>query len=55
LVRIVFNDNWQEMHRGALLRDLHQRIRDVKQGQDGLLHVLTDEPNAAVLKLEPLP
>jgi glucose/arabinose dehydrogenase len=55
LVRIVFNDNWQELRREALLRDLHQRIRDVKQGPDGLLYVLTDEPNAAILKIEPRP
>lgn len=55
IVRIVFNDNWEELRRESLLRDLHQRIRDVKQGPDGLLYVLTDEPNAAILKIEPLP
>jgi glucose/arabinose dehydrogenase len=54
LVRIVFNDDWQELRRESLLRDLHQRIRDVTQGPDGLLYVLTDEPNAAILKIEPL-
>jgi glucose/arabinose dehydrogenase len=54
LVRIVFNDNWEEVRRESLLRDLHQRIRDVKQGPDGLLYVLTDEPNAAILKIEPV-
>ena len=43
LVRIVFNDNWEEMRRESLLRDLHQRIRDVRQGPDGLLYVITDE------------
>jgi glucose/arabinose dehydrogenase len=55
VVRIVFNDNWEELRRESLLRDLHQRIREVKQGPDGLLYVLTDEPNAAILKIEPLP
>jgi len=30
LERIVFNDNWQELRRESLLRDLHQRIRDVR-------------------------
>jgi glucose/arabinose dehydrogenase len=54
LVRIVFNDNWEELRRESLLRDLHQRIRDVKQGPDGLLYALTDEPNAAILKIEPV-
>jgi glucose/arabinose dehydrogenase len=53
VVRIVFNDNWEELRRESLLRDLHQRIRDVKQGPDGLLYVLTDEPNAAILRIEP--
>jgi glucose/arabinose dehydrogenase len=53
LQRIVFNENWQELRREALLRDLHQRIRDVRQGPDGLIYVLTDEDNAALLRLEP--
>ena len=53
LQRIVFNDHWKEMRREALLRDLHQRIRDVRQGPDGLLYLITDEDAAAVLKIEP--
>jgi glucose/arabinose dehydrogenase len=53
LVRIVFNDNWQELRRESLLRDLHQRIRDVRQGPDGLLYVITDEDAAALLQIEP--
>ena len=28
------NDNWEELRREALLRDLHQRIRDVRQGPE---------------------
>jgi glucose/arabinose dehydrogenase len=51
--RIVFNDDWQEIRREALFIDLRQRIRDVEQGPDGLLYVLTDEPDGALLKLEP--
>ena len=54
LVRIVFNENWQEMRRESLLRGLHQRIRDVRQGPDGLLYVLTEEDAAALLRIEPL-
>jgi glucose/arabinose dehydrogenase len=55
LVRIVFNDNWEEMRRESLLRDLHQRIRDVRQGPDGLLYVITDEgQNSALLRIEPV-
>jgi aldose sugar dehydrogenase len=53
LVRIVFNDHWQELRRESLLRDLHQRIRDVRQGPDGLVYVLTEEDAAALLKIEP--
>ncbi len=55
LLRIVFNENWQEIRREMLLTDLHQRIRDVIQGPDGLLYVITAEDDAALLRLEPLP
>ena len=50
----MFNDNWQEMRRESLLRDLHQRIRDVRQGPDGLLYVVTEEDDAALLRIEPV-
>jgi aldose sugar dehydrogenase len=52
--RIVFNDNWEEIRREALFIELRQRIRDVEQGPDGLLYVLTDEPDGALLRLEPM-
>jgi glucose/arabinose dehydrogenase len=51
--RVVFNEQWQEIRREALFADLRQRIRDVAQGPDGLLYVLTDERDGALLKLEP--
>ena len=35
------------------LVDLRQRIRDVRQGPDELLYVLTDEEDGAVLRIEP--
>ena len=53
LQRIVFNDKWEELRRESLLRDLHQRIRDVRQGPDGLLYVVTEEAQAALLRIEP--
>ena len=53
LVRVVFNDKWEELRRESLLRDLHQRIRDVRQGPDGNLYVLTEENDSALLKIEP--
>ena len=31
-----------------------QRVRDVKQGPDGLLYILTDEPNGQLIRLEPI-
>jgi glucose/arabinose dehydrogenase len=52
LQRIVFNDTWQELRREPMLRELHQRIRDVRQGLDGLLYLLTDEDEAALLRIE---
>jgi len=50
--RIVFNEKG-EQRRESLLTDLHQRIRDVRQGPDGLLYLLTDEDAGALLKIEP--
>ena len=55
LQRLVFNDKDEEMRREMLLTDLHQRIRDVRQGPDGLLYLLTAEDDGALLRLEPAP
>jgi glucose/arabinose dehydrogenase len=38
----------------TLLGELKQRIRDVRQGPDGLLYLTTDEATGAVLKVEPV-
>jgi aldose sugar dehydrogenase len=51
--RIVFNENWEELRREPLLTELKQRIRDVRQGPDGLLYVLTAEDQGALLRIEP--
>jgi len=53
LERILFNEKFEELRREALLVDLRQRIRDVRQGPDGLLYLLTDEKLGAVLRIEP--
>ena len=53
LDRILINKNYEELRRETLLGDLHRRIRDVKQGRDGLLYVATDEADAAILRIEP--
>jgi glucose/arabinose dehydrogenase len=36
-----------------LLAEVGQRIRDVRQGPDGLLYVLTDASNGQLLRLLP--
>jgi glucose/arabinose dehydrogenase len=41
--RIDFNEKWEELHRESILRELQQRIREVKEGPDGFLYVLTAE------------
>jgi len=53
LVRIDFNDKWEELHRESMFHELQNRIRDVRQGPDGLLYVLTEENDGALLKMEP--
>ena len=53
LDRVLFNQRMEELRRETLLADLRQRIRDVQQGPDGLLYVITDEDEGAVLRIEP--
>ena len=36
-----------------LLEDVGQRIRDVRQGPDGLLYVVTDSPSGRLIRLQP--
>jgi len=52
LVRIQFDENGNERRRELMLTSLAQRIRDIKQGPDGFLYLLTEEDNAAILRLE---
>jgi glucose/arabinose dehydrogenase len=55
LERIDFNNKWEELHREGMLRELQQRIRDVRQGPDGLLYLLTAENDGALIRMEPWP
>jgi glucose/arabinose dehydrogenase len=55
LDRVVFNAKMEELRRESLLTELHQRIRDVRQGPDGFLYVLTEEEDGALLRIEPAP
>jgi len=52
LSRVQFDENGNERRRELLLTTLGQRIRDVQQGPDGYLYLLTEENDAALLRLE---
>jgi aldose sugar dehydrogenase len=54
LQRILFNEKMEELRREQMLTELRQRIRDVRQGPDGFLYLLTDEKDGALLRLEPV-
>jgi glucose/arabinose dehydrogenase len=49
--RIDLDDSGKVIGQTALR--IGQRVRDVRQGPDGLLYVLTDESNGSLLRLEP--
>ena len=49
--RIDLNEAAQVGGQSALR--IGQRVRDVRQGPDGLLYVLTDESNGSLIRLEP--
>jgi glucose/arabinose dehydrogenase len=53
LERLDFNSEWEELHRESMLRDMQQRIRDVRQGPDGLLYLLTAENVGSLIRIEP--
>jgi glucose/arabinose dehydrogenase len=53
--RIVFNENGDEIRREMMLLELRQRVREVRQGPDGLIYLLTDEAQGAILRLDPAP
>ena len=56
LQRIVFNEKLEELRRESMLTELRQRIREVRQGPDELLYVLTDhDDDGALLRIEPAP
>jgi aldose sugar dehydrogenase len=51
LVRVELNAQGRVIAEEKLLRDRCKRIRDVRQGPDGLLYVLTDDANGEILRL----
>ena len=55
LQRIVFNERTEEMRRELMLTELKRRIREVREGPDGFLYILTDEEDdGALLRIEPV-
>ena len=52
LVRLELADGRAAVEE-RMLEDLEERIRDVRQGPDGLLYLLTDDPEGMLLRLEP--
>ena len=42
------------VHQEVLLQGQLGRIRDVREGPDGFLYLLTDARNGAILRLEPV-
>lgn len=51
--RIVFNAQWEEIKREPMLTSLKQRIREVREGPEGSLYVLTDEDEGVLLRIDP--
>ena len=51
--RVLLNPKLEELRREPLLVDMRRRIRDVKQGKDGLLYLLTDDEEGVMLRIEP--
>ncbi|HEY7690166.1 MAG TPA: PQQ-dependent sugar dehydrogenase [Dongiaceae bacterium] len=52
LVRLEL-DGKKVVHEERLLEALGERIRDVRQGPDGLLYLLTDESDGRILRISP--
>ncbi len=52
LVRLKL-DGEKVVHEERLLKNLLGRIRDVRVGADGLIYLLTDEPNGVLARVEP--
>jgi glucose/arabinose dehydrogenase len=53
LIRLELSKDDKVVNEEPFLTDINQRIRDVREGKDGALYVLTDGVNAKLLKLTP--
>ena len=53
LVRIEMSPDGRVVGEEKLLRDMCRRIRDVRQGPDGNLYVITDHTDGEILRIAP--
>ena len=53
LVRVVLDENDRVTGEEHLLMDRGQRVRDVRQGPDGALYIVTDEGNGQLWRISP--
>jgi glucose/arabinose dehydrogenase len=53
LIRLEIKDE-KVAREHRYLEQLGERIRDVRQGPDGLIYLLTDSPDGKILRLEPI-
>ncbi len=53
LVRLELSADGRVIGEEKLLRDRCERIRDVRQGPDGLLYLVTDAPKGSILRIAP--
>ena len=53
LVRLVLV-NGKVSKEERYLGELHERVRDIQQGPDGFLYLVTDSPNGRVLRVVPV-
>jgi aldose sugar dehydrogenase len=53
LLRASFDDRGNPVGQERMLTELGQRFRDVRQGPDGFVYLLTDETEGAMLRIEP--
>ncbi len=52
-IRRLVVDGTRITHQEVMLNDLRARVRQIKEGPDGYLYLLTDEGNGSVLRMEP--
>ncbi|MBX7146347.1 MAG: PQQ-dependent sugar dehydrogenase [Alphaproteobacteria bacterium] len=52
LIRLEIKEN-KIVKEERLLQDLEERIRDIQQGPDGLIYLITDNDDGRILRLEP--